>query len=129
MTVATVRPCFHEPGKPYIPRSVHDRSPERIPIAGPWITGLEVRYVTDACGKPPAIDDERVRWHVGDVEDTLGAVDLVAARDAQWLVLFDLDIYEPTALAWEVISPHPRPGDVMYIDEPIDLTNDASWTR
>jgi hypothetical protein len=71
----------------------------------------------DAGGKPPAIDDERVRWHVGDVEDTLAAVDLAAARDAQWLVLFDLDIYEPTAFAWEVISAHLRPGDVIYLDE------------
>jgi hypothetical protein len=74
----------------------------------------------DAGGKPPVIDDARVRWHVGDVEDTLGAVDLVAARDAQWLVLFDLDIYEPTAFAWKVISPHLRPGDVMYFDEAMD---------
>jgi hypothetical protein len=71
----------------------------------------------DAGGKPPAIDDERVRWHVGDVQDTVGDVDLVAARDAQWLVLFDLDIYEPTAVAWEVIGPHLRPGDVIYLDE------------
>jgi hypothetical protein len=71
----------------------------------------------DAGGKPPAIDDERLRWHVGDVEDTLGAVDLAAARDAQWLVLFDLDIYEPTAFAWDVIGPHLLPGDVIYLDE------------
>lgn len=72
----------------------------------------------DAGGKPPAIDDERVRWHVGDVEDTLGAFDLIAARDAQWLVLFDLGLYEPTAHVWEVISAHVRPGDIIYLDEP-----------
>ena len=58
-----------------------------------------------------------MRWHVGDVQDTLPTVDLVAARDAQWLVLFDLDIYEPTAFAWEVISAHLRPGDIIYFDE------------
>jgi hypothetical protein len=74
----------------------------------------------DAGGKPPAIDDERVHWHVGNVEDTLGAVDLAAARDAQWLVLSDMDIYEPTAFAWKVISPHLRPGDLMYFDEAMD---------
>jgi len=71
----------------------------------------------DAGGKPAAIDDERVRWHVGDVQDTLSAVDLVAARDAQWLVLFDLGLYEPTAFAWQVISAHLRPGDIIYLDE------------
>jgi hypothetical protein len=71
----------------------------------------------DAGGKPPAIDDDRVCWHVGNVEDTLGEVDLVAARDAQWLVLFDLDIYEPTAFAWKVFRDHLRPGDIIYLDE------------
>jgi hypothetical protein len=71
----------------------------------------------DNGGEPPAIDDARVCWHVGDVEDTLGAVDLVSARDAQWLVLFDLDLYEPTAFAWHVLRDHIRPGDVIYLDE------------
>lgn len=75
----------------------------------------------DAGGKPPAIDDERVRWHVGDVQDTLGTVDLVAARDAQWLILFDLDIYEPTAFAWKILGSHLRPGDLMYFDEAMDI--------
>jgi hypothetical protein len=75
----------------------------------------------DAGGKPPAIDDKRVHWHVGDVQDTLGEVDLVAARDAQWLVLFDLDIYEPTAFAWEVLGPQLQPGDLMYFDEAMDV--------
>ena len=84
----------------------------------PWYT--YERGAFDAGGKPPAIDDKRVRWHVGDVQDTLPTVDLVAARDAQWLVLFDLDIYEPTAFAWEVICPHLRPGDVIYLDEAMD---------
>lgn len=71
----------------------------------------------DAGGKPPAIDDDRLRWHVGNVEDTFGKVDLVAARDAQWLILFDLDIYEPTAFAWNVFREHLRPGDIIYLDE------------
>jgi hypothetical protein len=74
----------------------------------------------DNGGKPPAIDDERVRWHVGDVQDTLGTVDLGLERDAQWLVLFDLDIYEPTAFAWKMLSEHLRGGDLIYLDEAFD---------
>ena len=74
----------------------------------------------DAGGKPPAITDPRVNWHVGDVENTLSEVDLAAARDAQWLILFDLDIYEPTAFAWEQLAPHLQPGDLMYLDEAMD---------
>lgn len=73
----------------------------------------------DAGGNPPTISDERVRWHVGDVEDTIGEVDLAALRDAQWLVLFDLDIYEPTAFVWDAISCYLRPGDLIYLDEAI----------
>jgi hypothetical protein len=49
-----------------------------------------------------------------------GEIDLVAARDAQWLVLFGLDIYEPTAFAWEVTSAHLRAGDVIHLDEAFD---------
>jgi hypothetical protein len=71
----------------------------------------------DASGKPPAIDDERVQWRVGDVEDPSGAVYLVAARDAQWLVLFDMGVYEPMAFDWEVIRAHLRPADVIYFDD------------
>lgn len=71
----------------------------------------------DAGGKPPAIDDTRVRWHIGDVKDTLGEVDLTASRAAQWLVLFDMGFYEPTAFAWQVISQHLQPGDILFFDE------------
>lgn len=74
----------------------------------------------DAGGEPPAIEDSRIEWHVGDVEDTITAIDLAAVRDAQWLILFDLDIYEPTAIAWHAIAPHLQPGDLIYLDEAID---------
>jgi hypothetical protein len=74
----------------------------------------------DAGGEPPAIDDPRIEWHVGDISDTLPSVDLEAARDARWLVLFDLDLFEPTAEAWKVLSPHLREGDLIYFDEAMD---------
>lgn len=74
----------------------------------------------DAAGRPPAIDDSRITWHVGDVEETLDEVNLHDSRDAQWLVLFDLDIYEPTAEAWRVVGPLLQAGDLMYFDEAMD---------
>jgi len=74
----------------------------------------------DASGNVPAIDDPRVNWHVGDVEDTIGDLDLSSARDAQWMILFDLDLYEPTALAWRVLAPMLKAGDLLYFDEAID---------
>lgn len=74
----------------------------------------------DAGGQAPAIDDSRVHWHVGDVENTLADVNLAAHRDALWLILFDLDIYEPSAYAWDVVKQHLRPGDAIYFDEAMD---------
>ncbi|MEI7715375.1 MAG: class I SAM-dependent methyltransferase [Mycobacterium sp.] len=69
-------------------------------------------------GEPPEITDPRVHWHPGDVEDTLNTVDISLHREgAQWMVLFDLDIYEPTAFAWGLIQEHIRPGDIIYFDE------------
>lgn len=74
----------------------------------------------DAGGKPPAIDDTRVEWHVGDVEDTLPRIDIQRDPNAQWLIMFDLDIYEPTSFAWKHLKQHLRPGDLIYFDEAFD---------
>lgn len=74
----------------------------------------------DNGGVAPAIDDARVHWHVGDVEETLGAADVTGHADHQRLILFDLDIYEPTAFAWNVLAPSLQPGDLMYFDEAMD---------
>lgn len=72
----------------------------------------------DAAGKPPDIADPRVHWHVGDLEDTLPALDIPAS--GQRLVLFDLDLYAPTAFAWRHLSPHLRRGDQLWFDEAMD---------
>lgn len=74
----------------------------------------------DNGGAPPAIDDSRVRWHVGDVEDTIAKVDIDVLAQGSRLVLFDLDLYEPTLAAWRRLAPILRPGDVLYFDEAID---------
>jgi len=71
----------------------------------------------DAGGNTPPIDDPRVRWHVGDVENTLPPVPISPSPKC---VLFDLDIYEPTAFAWEFMRPHLSPGDLLYFDESFD---------
>lgn len=84
-------------------------------IPGDWRAFKEGAY--DSRGKPPPIYDDRVHWHVGDVIDTLVTLDFAAARDTQWLVLFDLGRYEPTAFAWDLIGRHLLPGDLVYLDE------------
>jgi hypothetical protein len=79
----------------------------------------------DAGGKPPAIEDKRVHWHIGDVQYTLDVVTSIVARHTQWLLLFDRDIYEPTAFAWELLSPHLRPASCTSTKRWAS-TNDAS---
>ena len=76
----------------------------------------------DAGGKPPRIDDSRVTWHVGDVEDQLPGLRLNRgdAGTGRVLVLFDLDIFEPSRVAWDLLKDQLRPGDVLYFDEAFD---------
>jgi hypothetical protein len=73
-----------------------------------------------AGGTPPVIDDARVRWYIGNVEDTLPKLDIRRDPTVQWIVLFDLDLYEPTSLAWKCLQPHLRAGDLLYFDEAFD---------
>jgi hypothetical protein len=74
----------------------------------------------DADGQPPAIDDARVTWHIGNVEDELKNLTLDRDQPQQVLVLFDLDIFEPSLAAWEHLRESLRPGDLLYFDEAFD---------
>ena len=74
----------------------------------------------DANGMVPVIGDSRVTWHVGDVEKTLQDVNLERRPGERWIVLFDLDIFEPTLAAWQLLVAHLRPGDMLYFDEAFD---------
>ncbi|UUY04102.1 hypothetical protein LRS13_00815 [Svornostia abyssi] len=47
-------------------------------------------------------------------------LDLDEVATGSRLILFDLDLYEPTLVAWNVLGPLLKPGDVLYFDEAID---------
>lgn len=74
----------------------------------------------DAGGMPPAIADDRVTWHVGDLEDTIRQLSFDRTEPSQLIILFDLDIYEPSAVAWQHIADSLQAGDVIYFDEAFD---------
>jgi hypothetical protein len=87
----------------------------------PWVrAGIEFADAGkfDMGGVPPDIRDPRVSWHVGPIEETLpvATVDLAS----QLCVLFDLDLYEPSAFALEWVSNDLKPGDLLYFDEAYD---------
>ena len=80
----------------------------------------------NADGNPPDIDDPRVEWVIGRVEDTVDTGRLQLAKHngndgCQALYLFDLDLYTPTRQIVSRIIPHLNPGDILYFDEAADL--------
>jgi hypothetical protein len=103
----------------------------RLPVVGlQWdgfdrFTGLPRAWrgfdagAFDAGGRTPPIDDQRVTWHVGDVEDQLKDLMLSREEPQQIVVLFDLDIFEPSFAAWEHLRDSLRPGDLLYFDEAV----------
>jgi hypothetical protein len=74
----------------------------------------------DAGGNPPPINDSRLTWHIGDVEDTVGRIDSATVTGGGRVILFDLDLYEPTVAAWNFVETLLQPGDLLYFDEAMD---------
>ncbi len=90
-------------------------------LPSPWVrAGLQFADAGTfgAGGKPPDIEDSRLTWHVGRVEDTLPA----AAIDFEspLCVLFDLDLYEPSVFALDWLGHRLKVGDLLYFDEAYD---------
>lgn len=80
----------------------------------------------DAKGNPPEIDDERVRWVIGKVEETfspatLSESDQLHDDSCNRIFFFDMDLYRPTRHALDIILPHLKAGDILYFDEAGDL--------
>jgi hypothetical protein len=72
----------------------------------------------DANGRAPEIDDPRVTWFVGNVNELLPTVKIESCPK---LIIFDLDVYEPTEFAWSYLEPYLHPGDLVYFDEAYDF--------
>jgi hypothetical protein len=75
----------------------------------------------NADGNVPAINDCRITWHVGDVENTISDLNLTREKDCSFVIFFDLDIYEPSKIAFDHIKGMLQPGDILYFDEAFDL--------
>jgi len=72
-------------------------------------------------GKTPDIPDNRIAWHVGYVEETIQGLTFPHERDYPVVVFFDLDIYEPSLIAWQKLKPLLKSGDLLYFDEAFDM--------
>lgn len=73
-------------------------------------------------GQVPQILDNRISFVVGDVMSTCKQLPelLLNRTDGKVLIIFDLDLFEPSLAAWKEISPHLRHGDLLYFDQAFD---------
>jgi len=74
----------------------------------------------NADGRIPEINDQRVSFIKGDVSKTIKEIDYSVLKESQLLILFDLDIYEPSKVAFDHLSQFFKSGDVIYFDEAFD---------
>ena len=75
----------------------------------------------DASGLPPkGLNDDRINWYIGDVEDTIHHINFEKYGNSTKIIFFDLDIYEPSIYAFNIIEPFLNSGDYLYFDEAYD---------
>lgn len=81
-------------------------------------------------GASPKIEDPRVSWHIGNVENTLeqflcnAGNSINEIRMERLVILFDLDILEPTAKSYELLKLKLKKGDLIHFDEAFDAENE-----
>ena len=71
-------------------------------------------------GNVPNINDERVIWHKGLVEDTITELPSELILNNSLLIIFDLDLFKPTMHCINYLRKYLKSGDLIYFDEPHD---------
>jgi hypothetical protein len=73
----------------------------------------------DVGGRPPSIADSRVKWIVGDLEETVHGFDW-ASLPGKKVLLFDLDLFGVSRICLEALWPFLNAGDLIFFDEAFD---------
>lgn len=68
-------------------------------------------------GLPPAINDRRIKWHIGDIENTFDTTTIDSGTN---IYIFDLDLYGPSKFVWDAMKNKLSSGDILYFDEAFD---------
>jgi hypothetical protein len=66
---------------------------------------------------------------VGFVEEEIRNLNLPNSTADEFIILFDLDLYEPTLAAFNYLKPHLKKGDLLYFDEAFDKAERAIITE
>lgn len=69
----------------------------------------------DTGGMPPEIDDSRISYHIGWFDQTVPKFEVPAFE--QLMVTLDADLYSSTKLVLDHLSPHIKPGAILYFDD------------
>ena len=72
-------------------------------------------------GKPPTINDNRVEFHIGNVSETIKVVDMEVLKSNNLIILFDLDLLEPSLASYLYLKPTLKIDDILYFDEAFDI--------
>ena len=72
-------------------------------------------------GNVPAINDKRVNFHVGNVSETIKVLNSKNLKSSNLLVLFDLDLLEPSLASYQYLKPSLKINDVLVFDEAFDV--------
>jgi hypothetical protein len=74
----------------------------------------------DAGGQAPDLNDERVTFYKGNIEETLPTFVFERKVGQRLILFFDFDLFEPTEFAWKYMKNHLQIGDFLYFDEAFD---------
>ena len=74
----------------------------------------------DTGGNVPDIQDNRITWYKGDLEEQIQQLQIANERDYKVIIFFDLDIFEPSLVGWQNVKHSLKNGDILYFDEAFD---------
>lgn len=72
-------------------------------------------------GETPKINDSRILWHVGLAEACIKFVSYDDLQKTPLLIIFDLDLEQPTRDVLEYLLPAIKKNDILYFDEAYDI--------
>jgi len=71
-------------------------------------------------GRIPNIDAPRAYFYRGLVEETIKSLNIERLKSSQKLIIFDLDLYEPSLYSYKYIKESLQAGDILYFDQAFD---------
>ncbi len=72
-------------------------------------------------GNAPVFYDKRVNFHIGNVSETIKVLNNEDLKTSNLIVLFDLDLLEPSLASYQFLKTSLKINDILFFDEAFDL--------